>query len=301
MTEKILVTGANGLLGQYLVPLLLKEGYTVIGVGKGACRLPPETGPFTWYDADITNDPLLQGILQKEQPATVVHAAAVTQVDDCQLNQEQCEAVNVRATAQLVLSAEAVSRHFIYISTDFVFDGEKGDYTEADDLNPVSWYGFTKMQAESIVETCEISFAIVRTCLVYGAVLAGTRNNIIDWVRKSLEAGKKIKVVNDQWRTPTYVEDLARGILLVIQQNATGTYHISGKDKVTPYEMALQTAAICQLDASLIEQADAGSFSQPARRPPRTGFDISKARQQLGFEPISFEEGLQRTLKIRNE
>jgi dTDP-4-dehydrorhamnose reductase len=295
--KKVLITGANGLLGQFLVKLLLREGYPVLAVGKGPSRLPfKELEKLTYYDIDITNDFLLDGILKKETPHTVIHAAAITQVDDCQLNQQDCETVNVRATAQLLLSAESFSKHFIYISTDFVFDGEKGDYKESDDMNPVSWYGFTKMQAEGIVETSDIPFTIVRTCLVYGNSFSGTRGNIISWVKKSLEEGKQIKVVNDQCRTPTYVEDLAKGILLIVQKGATGVYHISGKDKLTPYDMALQTAAFCKLDASLIEKADAASFSQPARRPPKTGFDISKARKELGFEPISFAEGLRKML-----
>ncbi|MEO5681045.1 MAG: SDR family oxidoreductase [Chitinophagaceae bacterium] len=300
--KKILITGANGLLGQHLVSLLLKQGYNVIAVGKGASRLPfTGSADFTYYNVDITDDSLVQGLMEKEAPHTVVHAAAITQVDDCQLNQENCEAVNVRATAQLLLSAESICRHFIYISTDFVFDGEQGDYKEEDAMNPVSWYGFTKVQAEGIVETSEIPFAIVRTCLVYGNVLNGTRSNIINWVRSSLAAGKSIHVVNDQWRTPTYVEDLARGILLVIEKNATGAFHISGKDKLTPYEMAVQTATFCQLDTALIVKEDASSFSQPAKRPPKTGFDISKARRDLGFEPISFNEGLRKMLGTENQ
>ena len=296
--RKVLVTGANGLLGQHLVNLLLQQGYQVIAVGKGASRLPfTVSGFFRYYTADITEDFLLQQILEKEMPHTLVHAAAITQVDDCQLNQENCEAVNVRATAQLLLSAEACCKHFIYVSSDFVFDGEKGDYKEEDDLNPLSWYGFTKVQAEAITSTSEIPFAIVRTCLVYGNTLTGTRSNIINWVKKNLEEGKPIKVVNDQWRTPTYVEDLAKGVLLVIEKLATGTWHISGKDMLTPYEMAMQTAHYCQLDGSLIEKVDASTFSQPGRRPAKTNFDIGKARQQLGFEPISFEEGLRRMLR----
>lgn len=296
--QKVLVTGANGLLGQHLISLLLQQGYEVIAMGKGASRLPfAVSALFRYYPADITEDFLVQEILEKEMPHTVVHAAAITQVDDCQLHQENCEAVNVRATAQLLLSAEACCKHFIYVSSDFVFDGEKGDYTEEDDLNPLSWYGFTKVQAEAITATSEIPFAIVRTCLVYGNTLTGTRSNIINWVKNNLEEGKPIKVVNDQWRTPTYVGDLAQGVLLVIEKMATGTWHISGKDMLTPYEMALQTAQYCQLDSALIEKVDASTFSQPGRRPAKTNFDISKARQQLGFEPISFEEGLRRMLQ----
>lgn len=294
--KKILVTGANGLLGQHLVKRLLDEGYPVVAIGKGACRLPFTASRLSWYSVDITNDFLLNEVLEKECPHTIVHAAAVTQADECQLNQQHCEAVNVRATAQLLLSAENLSRHFIYISTDFVFDGEKGSYEETDNPNPVSWYGFTKVQAEAMVETSDIMFTIIRTCLVYGNALSGTRNNIVHWVKTSLENGKPIQVVTDQWRTPTYVEDLAKGILLVIQKNATGIYHIAGKDTLSPYHMAMQTAACCKLDASLIQKTDAASFTQPAKRPLRTNFNISKARRELGYEPVAFADGLKKML-----
>jgi dTDP-4-dehydrorhamnose reductase len=290
---KILVTGANGLLGQYLVALLLQEGYSVVALSRGISKLQHAVGSrFSYYDVDITLELPVTSILLQEQPDVVVHAAAMTQVDECQLNQSGCETINVQATAQLLVAAETTTRHFIYISTDFVFDGEQGNYKEDDHLNPVSWYGFTKVQAESMVETSDMDWAIVRTCLVYGNAPGSGRTNIISWVKQSLEAGKPIKVVNDQWRTPTYAGDLAKGILLIIQQKATGIYHISGKDKMTPYDIAMQTAAYCKLDASLIEKTDAASFTQPARRPPKTGFDITKARTTLGFEPVPFAEGL---------
>ena len=294
---KIAVTGANGLLGQSLVKLLADQGYAVAATGKGTSRLPAGiAGRYSYQAIDITDEDAVHEWMAAEKPDVVVHAAAMTQVDECELNQAQCEAVNVKATAQLVLEAEMVSGHFIYLSTDFVFDGEKGPYREDDHLNPISWYGFTKVQAESTVETCEIPWTIIRTCLVFGDTLPGMRPNIISWVKQSLEAGKPIKVVDDQWRTPTWVEDLAKGILLVIQKKATGILHLSGKDTLTPYAMAVKTAACAGLDASLIEKVDAGSFKQPAKRPPVTGFDITKAVKELGYAPLSFEEALKRLI-----
>ena len=227
-----------------------------------------------------------------EKPDVVVHAAAMTQVDECEKNPELCEKINVNGTAQLLVDAETYSSHFIYISTDFVFEGTQSEYSEEDDLNPVNFYGFTKMQAEAITQTSEIPWAIVRTSLVYGQVEDGTRQNIITWVKGSLEKGEHIKVVADQWRTPTAVEDLAKGIVLIIEQKATGIYHLSGKDILTPYDIALQTARLFQLDETLIEKVDGSTFSQPGRRPRRTVFNISKARTTLGYEPMSFQEGL---------
>lgn len=293
---KVLVTGANGLLGQHLVKQLIEARYPVIATGRGPSRLP-FTG-YTWYDMDITDGLQVHGVMSREQPNVVVHAAALTQVDECEQDPRRCENINIQGASQVLTDAEMFSSHFIYISTDFVFDGEKGNYTEEDDTNPVSWYGFTKMQAEAMVQTSTIPWAIVRTCLVYGKVFDGTRSNIINWVRDSLQQGKTIKVVADQWRTPTYVEDLVKGILLIIKKKAEGVFHISGKDFLSPYMMAVQTAGYFKLDAGKIEKVDGGTFTQPGRRPLKTGFVIEKARRELGYEPISFEEGLE---KMKNE
>jgi len=291
---KVLITGANGLLGQHLIKQLLYQQVHVIATGRGIQRLPFEPSPlYTYHTMDITNALQVYAVMEKERPDVVVHAAAMTQVDDCEKYPQQCETINVQGTSQVLTDAETFSSYFIYVSTDFVFDGEKGDYTEDDELQPLSWYGFTKMQAEAMVQTSTIPWAIVRTCLVYGKTLQGTRSNIITWVRDSLQEKKPIKVVSDQWRTPTHVEDLAMGIALMIEKKAEGVFHIAGKDKLSPYLMALETAKYFQLDAGMIEKVDASTFSQPGRRPLKTGFVIDKARKELGYEPRSFAEGLQ--------
>ncbi len=294
---KVLVTGANGLLGQHLVAALIKRDYQVVAIGRGDARLPFSSSDYKWYNVDIATELSVHDCFRAEMPDVVIHAAAMTQVDDCEQNQEICERINVQGTSHVIVNAEMYARHLIYISTDFVFDGEKGNYREEDDMGPVNWYGFTKMQAESLVETCDMPWAIVRTCLVYGNALTGTRSNIISWVRENLQAGKPIKVVSDQVRTPTYVEDLVKGILLIIAKNAEGTFHISGKDVLTPYDMAVKTAGFFGLDAGLMTKVDASVFSQPGRRPLKTGFDISKAKEELGYEPISFEEAIGRMYK----
>lgn len=295
MKLKVLITGANGLLGQHLTRLLLDKNYQVVATSRGESRLPFEPSDnYTYHSMDIANAFDTYAVMNREKPDVVVHAAAMTNVDDCELQSEQCERVNVQGTAQILTDAETFSSHFIFISTDFVFDGEQGNYSEEDEPLPISLYGFSKLQAESMVQTSDIPFAIVRTCLVYGNLLKGTRSNIVSWVKESLEQGKTIQVVSDQLRTPTYVEDLAKGIALIIEKKATGIYHISGKDRLTPYDIALKTAAKFNLDAGKIVKVDATTFKQPGRRPMKTGFVIEKARKELGFEPITFDEGLSR-------
>jgi dTDP-4-dehydrorhamnose reductase len=214
--------------------------------------------------------------------------------DDCEVYQELAFNVNVTGTKNILLAAEKGKSFIIFISTDFIFDGEQGIYKEEDESHPVNYYGETKVHAEELVKKYNYAFAIIRTILVYGKPLSG-KNNILTIVKEKLEKGEKYKVVNDQVRTPTYVEDLASAIITVIEKKATGIYHIGGKDVLTPYEMACKTADYLGLDKSLIRKVTQADFSQPAQRPLKTGFNISKAETELGYRPVSFEEGLRKT------
>jgi dTDP-4-dehydrorhamnose reductase len=179
-----------------------------------------------------------------------------------------------------------------FCSTDFIFDGKSGPYREDDLPNPISFYGWSKYAAEKAVIHSGIEWAIARTVLVYGIAHDMSRSNIILWVKKSLEEGKQIKVVTDQFRTPTLAEDLATGCFLIAEKKAQGIFHISGKDFLTPFEMAIMASDYFSLDKSLISPTDASLFTQPARRPPRTGFDLTKSRELLGYNPHSFQEGI---------
>jgi dTDP-4-dehydrorhamnose reductase len=290
---KILVTGANGLLGQHLVKLLLSGGYHVLATGKGPSRIIYD-GPadYAYFNADITDGYALEELMDLEKPGVVIHAAAMTQVDIAEQNPKLCSEINIQGTGNVLRHAEKYSGSIVYISTDFVFDGEKGNYAEEDKRSPVNWYGRTKMDAENIIVTSQIPWTIVRTCLVYGDAVNSARSHIISWVKEKLENKEKIKVVNDQVRTPTFVEDLAKGVLLAIEKKATGIFHISGADVLTPYQVAIKTADVFGLDKSLVEKVDAATFTQPARRPAKTGFNIEKAKRELGYTPLSFEEAL---------
>lgn len=292
MMNKILITGANGMVGQSLARLLLAKGYTVFGLGKGPSRLSIEHPSFSYFQADISHPFEAQQVIASQLPDCIVHCAAMTQVDDCERLQKEAHSLNVEATARLLLDAEMYSRFFIFLSTDFVFDGRQGMYAEADPVNPVSWYGHTKIEAEAVTETAEIPWAIIRTCLVYGEQVEAGRNNLFTWLRENLHANKPIKVVNDQWRTPTWVEDLTRGIELVISKKATGTWHISGDELYTPYQMAIAAADYFGWNKTMITPVTAETFSQPGKRPARTGFTIDKAKKELGFIPGSFKSNL---------
>lgn len=291
---KVLITGANGFLGQHLIRLLLEQtGCSIVAAGRGESRLPFRDARVTYCKMNLAEPVEVYAAFDTYPPDVVVHAGAMTQVDECENNSDEAFRINVGGTTSVIVSAEKHKSFLIFVSTDFVFDGKKGNYSEEDENGFVNWYGQTKGHAENLVKQSETAWSIIRTCLVYGNAVDG-RSNITSWVKESLEQNKKINVVNDQFRTPTYVEDLAKGILLVIQKKAKGIYHISGEEVLTPYEMALQVAGHLSLDKALIEKTDASSFKQTAARPARTGFDISKAKKELGYLPIPFSEGLKK-------
>lgn len=295
---KILITGSNGLLGQNLIKLLIETtAHNIIATGRGESRLPFEkTEQYNYFSLDITDGIAVTDFLLQHKPGLIIHAAAMTQPDPCELNQVECWNINVTATRFLVSAAESIQAKFIYMSTDFVFDGTNGPYRETDIPNPVNYYGSSKLVAEKAVMESNLHWAVVRTVLVYGNILVGNRSNIISWVKDNLENNKPIKVVSDQWRTPTYVEDLAKGILLVVEKNAEGIYHISGEEGMSPYDMACAVAGHLRLNKNLMTEVNADTFTQPAKRPLKTGFIIEKAKKELGYLPLSFKAALAKML-----
>lgn len=286
----ILITGANGLLGQKLVLLLKEKGEDFLATGRGSCRIPLDG--IRYQQMDITNADNVMEVVTKEKPAVIINTAAMTNVDQCEQEKEGCWSQNVTAVEHLVNACKVSGAFLLHLSTDFIFDGKNGPYTEEDEPSPVSYYGESKLAAENIIVSSSIEWAIARTVLVYGIAFDMSRSNIILWVKKSLEEGKTINVVNDQWRTPTLAEDLAMGCYLIAKKKARGIFNISGKNLMTPYEMALATAHFFGLNKSLINETDGSKFTQPAKRPPRTGFKLDKAKKELGYEPHSFTEGI---------
>lgn len=292
---KVLITGANGFLGHYLTGQLLTKGIAVIATGKGECRLPySDNRLFQYQSLDFTDPEAVQRIIGNSRPDVIVHSGALSKPDECEQHKDYADKVNIDGTRHLLEAAAAVQCFFIFISSDFIFDGKEGMYTEEDKGNPVNYYGLTKLRAEALVQQYVFNWSIVRTLLVYGKPLTG-RGNILTVVKEKLEKGEEYSVFDDQVRTPTFVEDLAAGIVAIIQRRATGIFHLSGKDILTPYQMACETADYLGLNKLLIKKVTAAIFSQPAMRPAKTGFNIEKARRELGYDPVSFDEGIRKT------
>ncbi|MBB1283952.1 SDR family oxidoreductase [Flavisolibacter sp. BT320] len=267
-----------------------------MATGKGESRIPFRDTNFTYRQLDFTNKENVATVFAPFKPDVVVHCGAISKPDECELNREAAFLSNVTGTINLLEAAADFRSHFIFMSTDFVFSGEKGFYNEEDERGPVNYYGQTKLLAEDEVAKYPFSWSLVRTVLAYGKTFSG-RENIVTNTAKALREGRRLKIFDDQWRTPTYIEDLAAGIVSIIEKRAGGTYHLSGEDLRTPYDVAVETAHFLHLDTSLITAVKAEEFDQQAARPPKTGFDISKAKRDLDFQPLTFSEGLRKTFQ----
>ncbi len=291
--KKILITGANGLLGQKLIDLYLtKPEKTLIATARGESRYPHRSN-FIYAPLDITDEQEVAIVIDKFQPDCVINTAAMTNVDACESEKEACDALNIDAVRYLAVACKKVGAQLIHISTDFIFDGKNGPYSEEDEALPLSYYGLSKLKGEEMAETFSEKWAILRTVLVYGVNNEMSRSNIVLWAKGFLEQGKTMPVVDDQFRTPTLSEDLAMGCFLAEDKNAQGIYNISGKDFMSIFDLVNRVADFYGLDKSLIRRSDSSSFTQPAKRPLVTGFKLDKAIRELGYDPHSFEEGLE--------
>lgn len=303
MPKTILITGSNGLLGQKLIYNLLDRnrkgaGWNIVATSKGENRLREKAG-YTYVSLDITNRDEVFAVVNKYLPDVLINTAAMTNVDACESDRAGAKALNVDAVKYLIEACDdaadrdpIINTHFIHLSTDFVFDGEKGPYKEEDKPNPLSYYAETKLEAEKLLEKSVLQWAILRTIIVYGIVDGMSRSNIVLWAKEALEKKQKINVVDDQFRSPTLAEDLAEACVLCAEKKATGIFHVSGKDQMSILELVYRVADFWKLDKSVITPSKSETIKQPAKRPPRTGFIIEKAKRELGYNPHSFEEGL---------
>ena len=221
--QRILITGTNGLLGQKLVYLLIERNltnakqYQIIATSKGENRLINKKG-YQYFDLDITKEDDVVRVFSQTKPHIVINTAAMTNVDQCEKERKACDLINIDAVAFQLKILEKMQHleknykpQFIHLSTDFVFDGEAGPYSEVDKPNPISYYGLSKYKADLLVEESAVNWAIVRTIIVYGVVDNMSRSNHVLWAKSALQKGEKINVINDKFRAPTLAEDLAEG------------------------------------------------------------------------------------------
>lgn len=290
--KTVLVTGSNGLLGQKITEKILNEGgVNLIATSKGENRYPIKEG-YVYADMDILNPDNVREVIKSYMPDAIIHTAAMTNVDTCEDQKELAYQLNVTAVATLIQICEELDIQLVHLSTDFIFDGENGPYTEEAAPNPLSYYGETKLMAEELIKKSKSNWVILRTIIVYGIVSDMSRSNIVLWAKGALEKGQPLNIVNDQWRMPTLAEDLADICFLAIEHDAQGVYNASGKDMMSISELVAKVADFWHLDKGLINEISAETLNQTAKRPKKTGFILDKSMTELNYQPHSFEEGL---------
>lgn len=294
LPPRVLVTGANGLLGQALVKRLVDEEVAVTATARDD-TLRPAVG-CDYRPMDVTVPNAVTAAFEAVEPDVVVNCAAMSDVAACDDDRNRAWATNARAVKRLAKRCKEHRAHLIQVSTDFVFNGKRGPYDEEARPDPVNYYGRTKLAAENALREVGVpNWTIVRTVLLYGTGTDLSRPNIVQWMMKQLAAGETIHVVTDQHRTPTYVPDLADGIARIIERDATGIYHMSGRETATIHELADTVADVLGFDPALIDPVPSSYFNDAVERPKKTGFLILKAESELGYDPHSLQTGLRAT------
>ncbi len=280
---KILIIGANGFLGTNLLQFqnryFIDQNVQFIAADLNKSNIQIEV-PF--YFIDITN---IDDIIKKVtniSPDIIILTAAISNVDQCEVDIDLARKINIIGPKNVVQACKALNSKLIFISTDYVFDGSKenGLYNEKDIPNPLSQYAQSKYDAELAIIDSEIDFLICRTSVLYG--WNKTKLNFITWILKKLEQQQQISIVTNQINSPTFVRNLAKIILILIEKEAKGIYHTVGDGSLSRYEVALKCADVFNLDKNLILPIE--TLNQRAIRPKNAGLDISKLKKLIGTE-----------------
>jgi dTDP-4-dehydrorhamnose reductase len=295
--NRVLVIGSNGLLGQKVAELLIRGsnyGITLASVEAAPVR---DLLSAEYVQMDITSRKEVREVVGSSNPDVIINCAAMTNVDACETERELAWKINVNGVENIIDAARKNATRVFHVSSDYVFDGKTGPYSEDDRPAPLSYYGKSKLASENALLACDIPFFIARTMVLYGFA-GGVKANFALWLIQSLRDRQKVRVVDDQYGNPTLVDDLAFGIIRAMEMGRTGIYNLAGRDIISRYEFAQKLAQVFHLDASLIQPIKTSQLHQPAARPLKSGLITLKAEVELGYKPSTAEEGL-RMLKMQ--
>jgi dTDP-4-dehydrorhamnose reductase len=268
----------------------MKHNIPFVATSKGENR-NPDCPNSLYFPLEITDQDAVFALLEQLKPDAVIHTAALTNVDYCEDHPEECQLVNVDATRFFWEACKKHGAHFELLSTDFVFDGEHGPYKEEDSVNPLSLYAKSKVDAEMLLlEDENNNWSIARTIIVYGTGHGLSRSNMILWALEALPKGQPMKLVNDQFRAPTWADDLAYGCLEIVLRGQKGIFHLSGPVTMSVDKIVTAVAEALCITNPVIEVISSSTLNQAAKRPPKTGFVLDKARELLGYKPKTIQE-----------
>lgn len=288
---KILITGANGLLGQAMVSVFSRESDFEIIKSSVEPESFVRTG-LQYIQLDITNKDELKKTVSEINPGVIINCAAYTDVDKCETERELSWKINVDAVKNLIIAARPVNAKLVHFSTDYVFDGKNGPYDEQSVPNPLSFYGRGKLASENALIASGIEHAIIRTMVLFGYGV-NVKPNFAMWLVNKLSAKERVNIVDDQIGNSTIVDDLAYGTLKIVEKEKTGIYNIAGRDIESRLDFTMKLCDVYGYDKSLINRIKTKDLNQPAPRPLNSGLITLKAETELGFRPMNTIEALQ--------
>lgn len=279
---RVLVTGGTGLLGWWLAKTLAGRGYRVVATYHS--KEPRGLDGVEWVRLDLSDPAGSLDALRGARPDAIIHAAAYTDVDGCELDKGRALRVNYLGTAAIARLASRLGAYLVYVSTDYVFDGERGMYSERDPPNPVNYYGLTKLLGEAAVGAAAPEGLVLRVSGLYGYSPTGKRNFALNAL-ESLLAGREVRAFRDQRLSPTYTPHLAEAVarILEAEPRPTGILHLAG-EAMSRLEFALLLASAAGADRGLVKPASMSDLRLPARRPRDSSLDTGKAEGELGLK-----------------
>jgi dTDP-4-dehydrorhamnose reductase len=284
---RILLIGSNGMLGQRLV-----ESFKSAGKFELLCTSMEDESYYSGVEykkIDIIQRQEVRKVVLDFFPDFIINAAAFTNVDKSETEKETAWKINVNGVENIAFYSWTIDAHLIHFSTDYIFDGKNGPYTEDDLPNPVGYYGRTKLAAENSIRISGTKNTIIRTNVLYGPAKNG-RPDFVKWVVNSLRDKKVIRIVTDQIGNPTYIDDLVSAINNIIELKKEGIFNIGGREMISRYDFTLRIADYFRLDKSLIQMIVTKDLNQPALRPLKSGFITLKAETELDYKPHTIEE-----------
>lgn len=290
----ILITGASGLLGSSLILATLEQGHDAIAV---CYRHPVKLSEAQTVLADLRNRDVLVRLLRTHRPDWIVHCAAQTDVDWCEEHPDEAWETNVTMTRSLAIEARKVGAGLVYISTDSVFSGEKGGYSETDATGPVNVYARSKLEGERAARDEWERSLVIRTNF-YGCNVQ-KKTSLAEWVAQRLESRLSVPAFPDVIFTPILANDLSQVILELVKKDLSGLFHVGGSQICSKYEFALAVAEVFQLDRRLVEPIAVAASSLTAPRPRDTSLNSEKAVKMLGRPLPDLRTGLLRFRALR--
>jgi dTDP-4-dehydrorhamnose reductase len=295
--KRILVFGSNGMLGHRTISFFAKN--TNIELLCSSIERESYYNDLNYIQADITNRDEVKRVVFNFYPDVVINAAAFTNVDKSESQRELAWKVNVKAVEYISEMAHTIDAHLIHFSTDYIFDGLNGPYSENDRPNPLCYYGRTKLASENVLKMRGTDFTILRTNVLYGTAPHG-RLDFVRWVIEELNNNRELKIVTDQFNNPNFIDDLVQAISKVIEFKKYGIYNIGGKEFLNRYDFTMKICEFFNLKKSFVKPILTKELHQPARRPLKGGLVTIKAESELGYQPISIKDSLQLIKKELN-